>query len=132
MTNVVTMGPHRIWFDEGTNILHLEINWDFSIEDSKEYGRISKRMLMGFNGRRIQMIDLTNAKAMDRVARGQLKDFSVSYGEDPELTAIICPNPVVRMFAKIIMRSSRTRSNFFKNEEEAMAWINSTLVSEGS
>jgi len=114
---------HKIWFDEGKQVLHLKIKGDFTTEDALNFGKKYNELLEGKPYRQI-IVDLREGGNMEsRETRSITNDMLNKAGITE--VAYVGASAANRLIAKVLMKlgSLKAESDFFKEFNDSFTWI---------
>lgn len=114
---------HTIFFDEEHQILIQTVIGDFSTEETKEFGKLYNHYLEGKPYRQL-IVDLSDAGKMENRDTRSVTNEMLNAAQFTDV-AFVGANAAVRMIAKVLMKlgSLKAESNFLKDKNEAIAWL---------
>lgn len=122
---------HEVWFDEKQGVGRIKLGGASTYEEAAELLDRTKEILEGRECRDL-LVDIS-ARPGESPSK-EIRDLYQSRARDMNLgrVAIVGLNPVVRMAAKIIIRTTGKSkiTKFFKTEQQALFWLKSVRESE--
>lgn len=123
---------HQFWYDEEKDVLRERIIGTLTEEDVPEFLAKVKELFEGRKRRRA-IIDLTQASKQiySKKAREMLSEGSAKLGYDEKI-AFVGADPSIRMMARVLISGAKIlgkpiTAQFFKNDEDALVWLNQEL-----
>lgn len=114
---------HKIWYDQDNEVLRQQVIGEYSSQEARESGAEYSNGLEEKPYRHL-IVDLSQAgKMQDRQTR-KITNESLE-NADISAVAFVGATAATRMIAKVLMKlgSSRIATDFFKTDEEALAWL---------
>jgi polyhydroxyalkanoate synthesis regulator phasin len=114
---------HKIWYDDGQQIVHQQIKGEFSTEQTRHFGKKYLELLEGKPYRQL-IVDLREAGKMESRETRSITNEMLNQAAITEV-AFVGANAATRMIAKVLMKlgSLKAESDFFKDLDEAINWI---------
>ncbi|MBD3286651.1 hypothetical protein GF338_09980 [candidate division WOR-3 bacterium] len=115
---------YKMWYSDDHEVLYVKT---FAMITSEDVNQIMPQVTQIFKGKSRSLIlaDLSDNPSglLSKEARGAFKKHAESFKVDK--IAIKGANPPIRMIAKIALTiiGSSDIARFFKEEEEALAWL---------
>ncbi|WP_297087514.1 hypothetical protein [uncultured Draconibacterium sp.] len=114
---------HNLWYDEKTQIIHLQFTRDYLTSDVEAIRKVMNEMVAGKPYRQMVIQISKTAKVENRETREKsnqlLKDFDISH------VAFIGGSAANRMIAKVMLKTGalKIQGDFFKTIDQGVEWI---------
>ncbi|MCF8373502.1 MAG: STAS/SEC14 domain-containing protein [Bacteroidales bacterium] len=114
---------HKIWFDDGQQVVHQQIIGEFTTEETRYFGKKYIELLDGKPYRQL-IVDLRDAGKMESRETRSVTNEMLNQAGFTEVV-FVGANAATRMIAKVLMKlgSLKAESDFFGNLEDAIKWI---------
>lgn len=114
---------HKIWYDTEKDVVRFDLDGDYLLS---EVDQVYERIVKELEGKPYRQLLITmdkNSKFENREAREKTNETVYKAGVTE--MAMVGASAIVRMMLKVILKSGKNTANgnFFKNEEEAVAWL---------